>query len=78
MITQIVVVLNFWEAKQLEYWLKDNYPELTLRSLYDKYTSPEEDDWYAIEGNIAVDVECLIKLKYGNKIKERPRKVTHG
>lgn len=78
MTNQMLVTLNFWEAKQLEYWLKDNYSELSLRPLYDKYTPPEEEDWYAIEGDISVDVECLIKLKYGNKIIERPRRVTNG
>lgn len=76
MTKQILVYLNFWESKQLEYWLKDNYPDLSIRSLYDKFSTPEESDWYAIEGNIDVDTECLIRLKYGDKIKDR--KVTHG
>lgn len=76
--TQILVFLNFWEYKQLEYWLKDNSPELTVRSLYDKFTAPEESDWYAIEGRIDVDTECILTLKYGDKIKNRTTKVTHG
>jgi hypothetical protein len=70
--------LNFWEFKQLEYWLSDNYPELKIRSLYDKYTSPDEEDWYAIEGNIDIDTECLIKLKYGNKVTVSNAGIRHG
>jgi hypothetical protein len=67
--SQQLISLNFWECKQLEYWLKDNFPACTIRSLYDKFTSPEEEDWYAIEGDISVDMELLLKLKYGNKLK---------
>jgi len=70
--------LNFWESKQLEYWLADNYPELKIRSLYDNYKSPEEEDWYAIEGNIDIDTECLIKLKYGNKVTISNAGIRHG
>ena len=66
---QQLISLNFWESKQLEYWLSDNFPNCQLRSLYDKWLGPEEQDWYAIEGEITVDLECLLKLKYGNKLK---------
>lgn len=62
--------LNFWQAKQLEYWLKDNYPDCQISPLnYDLYVPPEELDWYKVEGPIDVDLSCLIQLKYG-KAKE--------
>jgi len=63
--------LNFWQAKQLEYWLKDNYPDCTI-SVIDKnsYTPPEELDWYRIEGKIDLDLSCLIQLKYGKALEE--------
>lgn len=66
---QQLIFLNFWECKQLEYWLADNFPKCRIRSLYDKWTSPEEEDWYAIEGEITLDMELLLKLKYGSKLK---------
>ncbi len=66
--SQLLINLNFWESKQLEYWLTDNFPSCTVRSLYDKWTGPEEEDRYAIEGNITQELECLLKLKYGDKI----------
>ncbi len=78
MLSQMKLFLNFWEYKQLEYWLADNYPELKIRSLYDNYKSPEEEDWYAIEGNIDIDTECLIKLKYGNKVTISNAGIRHG
>ena len=66
---QQLIFLNFWECKQLEYWIEDNFPDCTIRSLYDTWSSPEENEWYAIEGNITLDMELLLKLKYGNKLK---------
>jgi hypothetical protein len=66
---QQLIFLNFWECKQLEYWLEDNFPDCNIRSLYDTWSSPEENEWYAIEGNITLDMELLLKLKYGNKLK---------
>ena len=76
--SQLRLFLNFWESKQLEYWLQDNYPDLTIRSLYDKFSQPEEKDWYAIEGKIDVDTECIIKLKYGNKVSTSNAGLKHG
>jgi hypothetical protein len=76
--SQQLIYLNFWEYKQLEYWLKDNFPECTIRSLYDKFTDPEEEDWYAIEGDISLDMECLLKLKYGDKLKSSNAGLRHG
>lgn len=67
--SQLLVNLNFWESKQLEYWLTDNYPEVKIRSLYDKFTAPEEPDLYAVEGPIVKELEYLLRLKYGDKIK---------
>lgn len=67
--SQLILVLNFWESKQLEYWLTDNYPDCKLRSLYDKFTGPDEPDSYALEGDITEDLECFLRLKYGNQIK---------
>jgi len=78
MVSQIKVFLNFWEYKQLEYWLADNFPECNVRTLYDTWSNPEDQDWYAIEGNIDVDTECLIKLKYGNKVKISNAGMRHG
>jgi hypothetical protein len=75
---QQLIRLNFWECKQLEYWLEDNYPECRIRSLYDTWTAPDEEEWYAIEGNITVDMECLLKLKYGNKLKHSNAGIRHG
>lgn len=75
---QQLIYLNFWEYKQLEYWLKDNFPECSIRSLYDKFISPEEEDWYAIEGDISVDMELLLKLKYGSKLKSSNAGIRHG
>jgi hypothetical protein len=66
---QILLYLNFWESKQLEYWLTDNYPDCKLRSLYDKFTEPEAPDMYALEGNINEELGCLLKLKYGDKVR---------
>ena len=67
--TQIIICLNFWEYKQLEYWLKDNYPKAGIRSLYDKFTPPEEEDWYSVEGSLDKEAACMLKLKYGDKIR---------
>lgn len=68
---QFLLILNFWESKQLEYWLTDNYPDVRIRSLYDKWSQPDEEDWYAIEGHIEKELEYLLRLEYGNKIKGR-------
>jgi len=75
---QQLIFLNFWERKQLEYWLSDNFPRCTIRNLYDTWSSPEELEWYAIEGDITVDMECLLKLKYGNKLKVSNAGIRHG
>lgn len=69
MYNQILITLNFWESKQVEYWLKDNCPSANIRSLYDKYTSPDEPDQYSIEGKLDNETACMLKLKYGEKIK---------
>jgi hypothetical protein len=76
--SQQLISLNFWECKQLEYWLEDNFPECNIRSLYDKWTSPDEEDLYAIEGDIPLDMECLLKLKYGNKLRGSNAGIRHG
>lgn len=76
--SQQLISLNFWESKQLEYWLSDNYPNCRIRSLYDNWSDPEEEEWYAIEGNIDVDLECLLKLKYGDKLKSSNAGLRHG
>jgi hypothetical protein len=34
---------------------------------------PDKEDLYAIEGNICTELECLIKLKYGNKIRKETK-----
>ena len=75
---QQLIFLNFWEYKQLEYWLEDNYPDCRIRSLYDTWTAPDESEWYAIEGNITLDMELLLKLKYGNKLKGSNAGIRHG
>jgi hypothetical protein len=75
---QQLISLNFWEYKQLEYWLAYNFPECTIRSLYDTWSNPDQEDWYAVEGNITVDMECLLKLKYGNKLKSSNAGIRHG
>jgi len=76
--TQQLISLNCWERKQLEYWLVDNFPECTIRSLYDKWSSPEEEECYAIEGDITLDMECLLKLKYGNRLKDSNAGIRYG
>jgi hypothetical protein len=75
---QQLIFLNFWECKQLEYWIEDNFPDCRIRNLYDTWTAPEESEWYAIEGNITVDMECLLKLKYGNKLKVSNTGIKYG
>ena len=75
---QQLISLNFWECKQLEYWLKDNFPECSIRSLYDRFTGPNEQELYAVEGDISVDMECLLKLKYGDKLKSSNAGLRHG
>ena len=67
--TQLRIFLNFWEAKQLEYWLKDNYPNLTVRCLYDNVTTPYESELFAVEGLLDQEATCMLKLKYGEKIR---------
>jgi asparagine synthetase A len=78
MVNQIRVLLTFWEAKQLEYWLKDNDERLVVRPLYDTWTAPDESEWYAIEGEISVDMECLLQLKYGDRIKASNAGIRYG
>jgi len=75
---QQLIFLNFWERKQLEYWLADNFSDCTIRNIYDTWSSPEEQEWYAIEGNITLDMECLLKLKYGNRLKDSNAGIRHG
>jgi hypothetical protein len=75
---QQLISLNFWEYKQLEYWLADNFPECTIRSLYDTWSNPDQEEWYAVEGNITVDMECLLKLKYGNRLKSSNAGIRYG
>jgi hypothetical protein len=70
---QVIINLNFWESKQLEYWLTDNYPECKLRCLYDKFTEPEERDFHALEGNIDNDLFCYLKLRYGDQVRGEVR-----
>jgi hypothetical protein len=67
--SQILLTLNFWESKQLEYWLTDNYPDVKIRVLYDTWSPPESEEWYALEGPIDTEFECLLRLKYGDKIR---------
>jgi hypothetical protein len=76
--SQQLIYLNFWEYKQLEYWLKDNFSNCTIQSMYDKFSDPEESDWYKIEGDITVDLECLLVLKYGNKLKGHTSGLNYG
>jgi hypothetical protein len=76
--SQQLIYLTFWEYKQLEYWLTDNFPDCRIRSLYDTWSGPGETELYAIEGDITVDMECLIKLKYGNKLKSSNAGIRHG
>jgi hypothetical protein len=62
----LLLSLNFWEAKQLEYWLKDNYPNCHIKVVNnDLYTPPEHHEYYKIEGEVDVDLACMIQLKYG-------------
>lgn len=75
---QQLIFLNFWECKQLEYWIEDNFPDCRIRSLYDTWTAPEESEWYAIEGDITLDMELLLKLKYGNKLKGSNTGIKYG
>jgi hypothetical protein len=70
-ISQILVFLNFWQYKQLEYWLTDHYSDCTIRELYDHWSKPEDKDWYAIEGAVTAELEMLIKLRYGDDVKIR-------
>ena len=76
--TQQLISLNFWESKQLEYWLSDNFSDCRIRCLYDIWSDPEQEEWYAIEGNITLDMELLLKLKYGNKLKGSNAGIRHG
>jgi hypothetical protein len=66
-VDQILVNLNFWEYKQLEYWLTDHYSECRIRELYDNWSEPYQKQWYAIEGAVTQELEMLIKLRYGDK-----------
>lgn len=62
----LLLSLNFWEAKQLEYWLKDNYPNCSIKVVNnDIYTPPEDQEYYRIEGEVNVDLACMLQLKYG-------------
>ena len=76
---QQLISLNFWESKQLEYWLTDNFPNCRVRCLYDTWSGhPDVVEWYAIEGDIPLDMECLLKLKYGDKLKSSNAGIRHG
>jgi hypothetical protein len=73
--SQMILQLNFWQAKQLEYWLKDNYPNCSISAVNTyNWVPPEEPEPYRVEGPIDLDLSCLIQLKYG-KAKEES---THG
>ena len=37
--------------------------------MYDNFTAPEDEDLYAVEGEVTKELEYLLRLKYGNKIK---------
>lgn len=64
--SRLVLSLNFWEAKQLEYWLKDNYPKCKISAISkDVYTPPEEQEYYSVDGEVTVDLACMLQLKYG-------------
>jgi len=76
--TQQLIFLNFWESKQLEYWLEDNFPDCRIRSLYDTLTAPEDSVWYTVEGNISLDLECLLKLKYSDRLENSNAGIRHG
>ena len=76
--SQQLIFLNFWECKQLEYWIEDNFPDCRIRTLYDTWTAPEESEWYAIEGNITLDLECLLKLKYSDRLKNSNAGIRYG
>jgi hypothetical protein len=65
---QILLKLNFLEGKELEYWLTDNHPEYTIREVYDRWENIMEAELYRLEGPTDEQLECFIKLKYGNKV----------
>ena len=66
MSNHLLLSLNFWEAKQLEYWLKDNYPNCNIKVVNnDLYTPPEHHEYYRVEGEVDVDLACMLQLKYG-------------
>jgi len=68
--SRMILQLNFWQAKQLEYWLKDNYPNCSISAVNSyNWVPPEEPEPYRIDGPIDVDLSCMIQLKYG-KAKE--------
>ena len=62
--------MNFLESKELEYWLTDNFPDFTIREMYDKWSEPLTPELYAVEGSTDRQLEYFLKLKYGNKIIE--------
>lgn len=63
----VLIKLNFWEAKQLEYWLKDNYPSCGITVVNGEgYCPPDIKEYYAVTGEVGVDLACILKLKYGD------------
>lgn len=68
--SEILLYINFWQAKQLEYWLKDNYPDCNIRVVdINSYRPPDEKELYKVTGNVDIDLACILKLKYGQDIK---------
>jgi hypothetical protein len=69
--SQLTLQLNFWQAKQLEYWLKDNYPNCSISVVdVNGWVPPEEPETYRIDGPIDIDLSCIIQLKYGKAKQE--------
>jgi len=69
--SNIFLNLNFWQAKQLEYWLKDNYPNCNIAAVdINGYYPPESKEFYRISGDIDIDLACILKLKYGKDVEE--------
>lgn len=73
--SEVLLKINFWQAKQLEYWLKDNYPGCNIFVVNnDGYCAPEDKEYYKILGDIDIDLACMLQLKYGKDVKQ----VQHG
>lgn len=69
--SEVLLNLNFWQAKQLEYWLKDNYPTCTISVVNnDGYCPPEDKEFYRVSGDVDVDLACILQLKYGKDLEK--------